>query len=67
MKIYILMMDERVERVSCDAKKIRQLCYESNGWDEMGHELTGPYFVVEMVVEDIPKEAHLANMESMLP
>lgn len=57
MKIYILTFDDyRLERASCDGKKIQQMADECNGYDEMGNALFGPYSCVEMELEDIPKE-----------
>lgn len=52
MKVYILMFDERVEKVSCDEHKMRRLADESNGITETGEVLAGPYFVVKMELED---------------
>lgn len=52
IKVYILIFDDRVERVSCDKQKIDDLVYESNGYDENGNMFAGPYFSIAMDLED---------------
>jgi len=55
MKVYILLFDDRIESISCDGQKQRELAAAYNGFDEDGINLFGPYEVIEMELEDMPK------------
>ena len=63
MNIHLLMFDDRVERASCDGKKIKQLADESNGYDEAGCVLMGPYFAIEIELEDLPESMMDPNIQ----
>lgn len=56
MKIYILMFDDKIERASCDSQKIHGIANESNGYDECENALDGPYFVIDIELEDVPHQ-----------